>query len=362
MNRPTDQRPERMLTMASGGWVLVVTGLVCLGLIAWALAPAFLRLVDPPIGDGRDPASYGFDLSAATVPAERLVPALRHRDMVPVLDGPAITAGAGIAAVNEAMRGKYVVGADRVVGVIVGGEARAYPISVLNVHEIVNDTLGGRPVAVTYHWPCDSVRAVVRELDGEPVRFGVSGLVLNGNLLMYDRRGEPAGGGESLWCQLTARAIAGPAVGTALEIVPSEVTTWTDWLERHPDTSVILRDARYAKRYRHAVPAAYVTSADLMFPVDPPPPADGPPAKTRVVAVTAGGRRAVFPLPAILRLAGDGGEWRHELGDTTLVFRPRGEPPVVRVTAEPPTADLEVAHAFWFAWHAMHPDDDLAVE
>lgn len=145
------------------------------------------------------------------------------------------------------------------------GNARAYPISVLWHHEIVNDT-HGRPIIVTFCSICRSGLVAERVVAGEPTRFGVSGQlwkppdrfipasakagrafgadrwngtepvqVRNGaNLVMYD---ELTG---SFWSQALARAICGPATGTRLPIVPSELTSWSEWRAEHPETEVLL--------------------------------------------------------------------------------------------------------------------------
>jgi hypothetical protein len=149
-----------------------------------------------------------------------------------------------------------------VVGVAAGGRARAYPLSVLTVHEVVNDDVGG-PVVVTYCPLCRSGLVADRRLGGAATTFGVTGLLWkapseytagselngdvfgvdpagatgvrnNGNLVMYDRAT------RSYWSQILAEAICGPRRGTALSIRPSTVTTWAEWRETHPATDVLL--------------------------------------------------------------------------------------------------------------------------
>ncbi|MHC5026655.1 MAG: hypothetical protein ACYTGR_07855, partial [Planctomycetota bacterium] len=80
----------RMLTFRDGGWVLVLAGLITLALATWALAPAALRMSKRPPGDGIDPATFGFDLSTLTVPANLIAAGMMHRDMVVTLDAPTI--------------------------------------------------------------------------------------------------------------------------------------------------------------------------------------------------------------------------------------------------------------------------------
>lgn len=121
---------------------------------------------------------------------------------------------------------------DLVVGVTRNDEARAYPLAVLNWHEIVNDSFHG-PLLVTYCPLCGSAIVAKRRVDGEPTIFGVSGLLFRENLLMYD---EATG---SLWSQILARAIRGPQTERTLELVPFTTTTLGEWRESHPDTEVL---------------------------------------------------------------------------------------------------------------------------
>jgi hypothetical protein len=121
---------------------------------------------------------------------------------------------------------------DRVIGVARGDEARAYPLKLLNWHEAVNDEFGG-PLLVTFCPLCSSGIVARPVVEDEPTLFGVSGLLWRDDLVLYD-----AATG-SLWSQLLATAVRGPATGVTLELVPSSLTTWGDWREAHPDTRVL---------------------------------------------------------------------------------------------------------------------------
>jgi hypothetical protein len=121
---------------------------------------------------------------------------------------------------------------DQVIGVVRGGEARAYPLKVLNWHEVVNDSLGG-PLLVTYCPLCGSALTARRTVDDEATVFGVSGYLFRNDLVMYDRAT------ESLWSQVAATAIRGQKAGTTLELVPSTLTTWGEWRDAHAGTVVL---------------------------------------------------------------------------------------------------------------------------
>lgn len=359
--RDVPERPTR-LTFAGGGWVLLLAALVTAGLVLWAVAPALLRPGSLPPGDGKRVESYGFDLSHLALPRDQVIAVMPHRDAVTPIDEPTVLEGERVAELYRGRR-KYLVPDERVVGVVVDGEARAYPISVLTVHEVVHDVLGGRPIAVTYHWPCDSVVVFDRVLeDGRVLAFGVSGLLGNGNQLLHARHlGDESIGGESLWSQLLGRAVSGAdaAAGARLRRMPAQLVTWRTWLALHPESTVIdRRPGMLRKRYTKADPDFYFASKRVVFPAEPAPPADGPPAFTRVLAFDAGGARRVYPLPLIVERAGADGTWTDRLGTATIVFAPEPDGTMAAWTCS--DAAAIAVPALWFAWHAMHPEDELA--
>lgn len=127
------------------------------------------------------------------------------------------------------------------------GETRAYPLAILIWHEIVNDTIGGQPVAVTYCPLCNAAIAFERVApDGRVLDFGTTGNLRNLDLVMYDR---PT---HSWWQQFTGEAIVGEYTGASLNFLPSRVMAWGDAKEIHPDMEVLSRDTgfdRYLPRY-----------------------------------------------------------------------------------------------------------------
>ncbi|MFB6301094.1 MAG: DUF3179 domain-containing protein [Halobacteriales archaeon] len=123
---------------------------------------------------------------------------------------------------------------DRVIGLEHKGIARAYPLRVLNWHEIVNDTFGGQPLMITYCPLCATGMAAKRMVNGEATIFGVSGFLWNSNLVMYDKLT------KSYWSQAAATAIRGPKTGERLSLVPATLTTMNEWRKKHPETKVLL--------------------------------------------------------------------------------------------------------------------------
>ena len=362
---------------------LLVAGLLAVVVVAWQVVPVLRSHGSRAVGDGEHPDTYGFDLQDCLVDRAVLVGGQMPRDGVPVLDAPRLVTAAGVDSLNAIIRGKYLVSSDRVIGVVVGGAARAYPVRVLCWHEVVNDTLGGAPIVVAYNPLCDSAAAFAAAADGDTLRFGISGLLWNSCHLLYDRRS--AGADESLWSPLQARAVAGSAAASGLRLcgLPLAVLRWDDWRRLQPATTVVWPAPALRERYRRNPYGVYYGDERLRFPVAPGPAADDPRPKEPVVAVEAGGETRVYVLRDIARRAGladgdlvwpdspggvaaalgrrlaaDPAVWTTVQGRATLRFTVRPEPLTVLVSdADRPAWPLPVRQAFWFAWHAQRPDD-----
>ncbi|MBC8194468.1 MAG: DUF3179 domain-containing protein [Acidimicrobiia bacterium] len=125
----------------------------------------------------------------------------------------------------------------------VGGESRAYPVQILTWHEIVNDTVGGIPVSVTYCPLCNTAVAYDRRLGDRILSFGTSGMLYNSALVMYDRQT------ESLWSHFTGEAIVGLLVGEQATTYPVSTVAWGDWLATNPDGLVLSNDTGWSRDY-----------------------------------------------------------------------------------------------------------------
>ncbi len=125
----------------------------------------------------------------------------------------------------------------------IDGDARAYPVQILTWHEIVNDTVDGVPVAVTYCPLCNSALAYDRRIDGRVMEFGTSGLLWNSALLMYDRQT------ETLWSQFTGQGIVGELSGVELEAFPVATVPWGVWRDANPGGLVLSRDTGFDRDY-----------------------------------------------------------------------------------------------------------------
>ena len=170
----------------------------------------------------------GFDVSDALIPITEIRHGGPGRDGIPAIDKPMFIA---------ADKAKFLSPTDRILGLHYANRTRAYPIRIMNWHEIVNDRIGGDAVLITYCPLCGTGMAF-RIPDGGT--FGVSGLLYNSDMLLYDRAS------ESLWSQLMGRAVTGPMKGERLQLIPLEHTTWSDWRTRHSDTLVLSRDTGHS--------------------------------------------------------------------------------------------------------------------
>ncbi|MCZ6531046.1 MAG: DUF3179 domain-containing protein [Chloroflexi bacterium] len=169
------------------------------------------------------------------------------------------------------------------------GEARAYPLAILIWHEIVNDEVAGQKVALTFCPLCNSTIAFNSVLaDGTVLDFGTSGNLRNSDLVMYDRQT------RSWWQQFTGEAIVGQLTGTMLEMLPSQIISWSDFKQTHPDSLVLSRDTGNTRNYGSNPYGGYDdVGRSPFFPVgkygDELPPIE------RIVALTLGDIDVAFP-------------------------------------------------------------------
>jgi hypothetical protein len=254
--------------------------------------------------------------------------------------------------------------ADRVIGVVIGGEPRAYPLRILNWHEIANDSLGGLEIAVTYCPLCDSAVVFDRNVGGQVREFGVSGLLYNSNVLMYDRQEEDED--ESLWSQMMLKAVVGPAAkeGLELEVLLAQLTTWAAWVGRYPHTTSLSFETGHQRDYVGNPYESYFESSEMMFPVKPrgKAPADLKtlPDKEPLLIVSIDGRLKGYPVSRLRAALGeDGTRVVDTFNDRELVFESVDE---ARSTFEVYDLDghpVPVAFSFWFKFRTAHADADV---
>jgi hypothetical protein len=301
-------------------------------------APAVLLLALAASPAAAEPRVLnGFALDGAAVPADQIRAPGPKRDGIPALDDPE----------HLPAEGSPWEPGDPVLGVELGGEARAYPLAVLEWHEVVNDTLGGVPIAVTHSALCGTALVFDRRLDGRPRRFGVSGLWHQSDLLMFDRES------ESLWSQITGIAISGPARGRRLRLLRSRIESWEAWRKRHPDTRVLSTRTGHKRTYGVSPYGDYALSDRLFFDQSPDP-RYHPKMPTLGLRAADGSARA-YPAAELLRAGGSasesfgGGRVRVAYDEEQQVFQ-----------VEVPDA-VDAIEGYWFAWIAFHPGSSVFV-
>jgi hypothetical protein len=189
----------------------------------------------------------------------------------------------------------WLAAAEPVATVELGGEAKAYPLQILVWHEIVNDTVGGVPVVVTYCPLCNTAISFRRPVvDGNVTTFGTSGKLYHSNLVMYDRAT------RSLWPQALGVAVTGELTGRRLERVATQIVAWRDFRAAFPDGRVLSRDTGHRRPYGQNPYPLYDRKGSEPFLFDGRP--DGRlEAVERVLGLSQGDRHLAVPYS---RLAG----------------------------------------------------------
>jgi hypothetical protein len=215
-----------------------------------ALVADILALIDPRFGRFVR-ADLPFDIRV-----EEIVWGGVHVDGIPALDRPAMVTAAEASYLNRD---------DLVFGVEINGDARAYPLRVMNWHEMANDVVGGVPVSLAYCTLCGAGILYDGRVAERPeaFTFGSSGLLYRSNKLMYDRQT------DSLWDQFTGEPVSGALHRSSirLTVLPVVTASWARWQSQHPHTKVLAIDTGYQRDYGPGVAyREYFASPDLMFP------------------------------------------------------------------------------------------------
>ena len=276
----------------------------------------------------------GFDLSNSLIPSKDILQGGPPRDGIPSIENPKFVTA---AAAN------FMRPTDRVIGITINGESRAYPINILNWHEIVNDQIQGVPVSVTYCPLCGTGLVYEAKVRGRVLKFGVSGLLYNSDVLLYDRQT------ETLWSQILSKGINGPMKGQKLTMVPSSQTSWASWLQKQPNTKVLSTDTGFSRDYRRSPYGDYDQNTETYFPVSARSKAYHP--KERVLGISVNGQYKAYPFVELGKLGTNRIKDNFQGQNLTINFdvaNRDGE--VLGANGKP----LELVNSFWFAWYAFH--------
>lgn len=278
----------------------------------------------------------GFDLTNSAIPIEKILPGGPARDGIPSIDSPNFV---------SAKKADFLKPDDRILGINYEGVQRAYPINILNWHEIVNDNIKGKSVVVSYCPLCGTGLVYAGDIDGQQQQFGVSGLLYNSDVLLYDRQT------ESLWSQILSKAISGKRLGMQLKTIPVQHTSWSAWLAQYPNTEVLSQTTGFNRDYSRTPYQGYDHNNDIYFPLNAESRRYHP--KERVIGVQIGEQFKAYPIvelakhgqsPLIDQFAGETLRVEFDVKNRDgLVFDHQGKP-------------LHSINSFWFAWYAFHPD------
>jgi hypothetical protein len=315
------------------------------------------------------PDGYGdyFDITDASVEMVTIHRYHPVRDAVPALNHPrSVTVEAALA---EEVMGTtweaYLSEGDSVLGLSVEGEAKAYPIRVMNFHEIVNDTCGGASVTVVYSPLTGSGMAYRARVGDGTTTFGHSGFLLECAPLIYDRKT------RSLWNHFDGEAVTGPSQGTHLEVLPLVHTTWKTWRERYPGTLVLSGQTSFPFRYgmdpyRHDFRTNYYAMERLIAPITLPqgghdvaiaPIDDRLSNKEWVLGLRGKVTRHAYPISELARQEENPMVVQIDGAEVKIVFDPESETGFALDMEDRPLAEATLA--LWFAWYSNYPDTEL---
>lgn len=322
------------------------------------------------------------------------IPSADPRDAIPPIDDPQF---------EPVAESDWLADPEPGVVLDIEGDARFYPLSVLTRHEIINDEVGGTPVAVTYCPLCNTAVTFDRRFEDEVLRLGVSGLLRNSDLVMWDNVT------QTLWQQITGEAIVGEHAGKSLTRLGSAIVRWADFKAAHPDGLVLGPDQGYGRAYGTNTYTFYSSRAQpygfYTGEIDP-----RYPAMERVVGVAVNDLNKAYPFSEIseVRVVNDviGGQpvaifWGaadtadaldatrisegqgigtgvafdpvvngqlltfEATGDTEFTDNETGTVwSILGVALEGPLAGEELSliphtNEFWFAWQAFFPDGEV---
>ena len=275
----------------------------------------------------------GFNVSNLTIEKSSLIRGGPQRNAIPAINKPRYV---------SAQRATFLQDEDIVLGYVDGNQSYAYPRYILNWHEIVNE----KNFVIVYCPLCGSGMAFDNKLENRRLTFGVSGLLYNNDIVLFDRQT------KSLWSQLDKTAISGPLVNTALTQLPLEVASWAEWKRKYRRTLVLSETQGYKRNYRHDPYTGYDTSELLFFKALRQAPKTFH-SKEWVLGIEVGGVSKAYPYSELQKLNtnlftdelnGQAFEIHWDKSNNTAYATKMDGDPAVTTTA------------FWFAWFNFHPD------
>jgi hypothetical protein len=263
-------------------WLFAAVALL-MGRISGSPAAGAATPEHPPF----DTSEWKTDFGKHSVPFSDIMSGGPPKDGIRAIDKPEFV---GVSASDAWLKPR-----EPVVFFVHAGDARAYPVQILIWHEIVNDTVGGLPVAITFCPLCNTAIAFDRRVGERTLDFGTTGKLRFSDLVMYDRQT------ESWWQQATGQAIVGVLTGTQLTPLPAQTISWKTFKEAFPGGKVLSRHTGYNRPYGENPYIGYddVNSSPFLYrgPKDPRlRPVE------RVVTVSLGGEDVAYPFAALEKI------------------------------------------------------------
>ena len=277
----------------------------------------------------------GFDFSKHSIPLNEILDGGPPKDGIPALFDPEFI---------PAREAAYLEPHDRILGLEINGEAKAYPIKILNWHEVANDQVGGQSVLISYCPLGGTGMAYDAVIDGKSFLFGVSGKLYNSNVLFYDKET------ESLWSQIKMEAVTVPMMGRKLELLPLEHTAWADWKRKHPQTRVLSQRTGYKRDYARDPYGDYEQNNRIFFPVAHEDSRLF--RKAWVVGVIINGQAKAYPLESLPPVMSDGIAGQK----IRIEYDSKTRSAVIRNEHGKAMPSVQ---AYWFAWAAFYPGTEL---
>ena len=224
---------------------------------------------------------FSTDFSRHTIPYRDILSGGPPKDGIPAIDHPLFI------SVEEA--DEYLQDLEPVIFLQIGEDARAYPLQVLTWHEIVNDVVDGRPIAITFCPLCNTAIAFDGTFDGQDLDFGTTGRLHFSNLIMYDRQT------ETWWQQATGEGIAGEYAGEQLTFLPASIIGWAEFKENFPAGKVLSRETGFSRDYGRNPYAGYDNINNSPFLFRGPETPGALPAMARVLTLDLEGEAVAYP-------------------------------------------------------------------
>jgi len=291
------------------------------------------------VGEVNAETKNGFDLTDSLIPIEKIRQGGPPKDGIPAIDNPKFI---------SADKVDFIKPNDRVLGVVSNGIAKTYPIAILNWHEVVNDNIGEQPIVISYCPLCGTGMVFSSKAKNENLIFGVSGLLYNSDVLLYDRQT------QSLWSQILSRAVVGPFNGVNLDMLPAAHTTWRDWKRRYPNTLILSTDTGFRRDYSKSPYSGYRQSKRLMFPVEYKNKKYR--NKEMILGVTINGVNKAYPFSELAK-SGQA-QFTDVIGSKNLMIKWSKEEQYAEIQDEYGN-EIPSVLAYWFAWYAFYPETQI---